>query len=78
MSKPLCHSFISAVRSLGDPDIAEIPKLLDSAESFHQLQRGATWWLAATGRKAKRALATAGDAYQAEEQWFKQSFFIDQ
>ena len=56
----------------------EIPKLLDGAESFQRLQAGATGWLMRAGRAAKGALAKAGDAYQAEEQWFKMSFFIDQ
>jgi len=56
----------------------EIPKLMDRAEDLADLQSGAASFLAATTRKAKRAFAKAGDAYQAEEQWFKMSFFIDQ
>ena len=56
----------------------EIPKLLDTAESFQRLQAGASGWLMRAGRAAKGTLAKAGDAYQAEEQWFKMSFFIDQ
>ena len=56
----------------------EIPKLLDAAESFQQLQRGTGGFLARAGRKVKGAVAKAGDAYQAKEQWFKMSFFIDQ
>jgi hypothetical protein len=56
----------------------ELPKLLDEAETISEFTRGASSFLAATTRKFKQAFAKAGDAYQAEEQWFKMSFFIDQ
>lgn len=56
----------------------EIPKLLETAESFQQLERGASGFLSRLSQRGKRAVAKAGDLYQAEEQWFKMSFFIDQ
>ena len=55
----------------------EIPKLLQSAETFQALEHGARGWLGRVGAKVRGALGKAGDAYQAEEQWFKMSFYID-
>jgi hypothetical protein len=53
---------------------SELPAVLDTATELPQLEKGVTQWLK-TG--VKKGLRAHGKLYQAEEEFFKQSFFID-
>jgi len=52
----------------------ELPGILDSATSLPQLKTGLVQLLQKQGKKGLRSF---GKAYQKEEEFFKQSFFID-
>lgn len=56
---------------------AELPHVLETAATFPQLQTGIQGWLGKVKSAGRKALKAPGTAYQAEEQFFKQAFFID-
>jgi hypothetical protein len=57
---------------------AELPHVLKTATSFPQLQQGMQGWLGKLKSAGRKAVKAPAIAYQSEEQFFKQAFFIDQ
>lgn len=57
---------------------SEIPHVLSTANDIPQFQRGMESFLGKVRAAARKGLKIPGKAYQAEEQFFKQAFFIDQ
>jgi hypothetical protein len=57
---------------------SEVPHLLATADNMPQLQRGMQNFFSNLGAGVKKIVKAPAKAYQFEEQFFKQAFFIDQ
>jgi hypothetical protein len=61
---------------------SEVPHIMETAKEFGQFQKGVEGWLGTVKGKLGSAARKIGKfpatAYQKEEQFFKQAFFIDQ